>query len=306
MKTKASSRWLMKASPCVREVNYGEHVSSHTSSGPCELGFSTPLRIIYDHELVMYRDCVCRLEFEDGETLCGPDSFIIVRPGEWHSELCVESRGGSRSWCHFDWEAQEARPKAPIMSFASKAPGYGLCRKAPGFVPLELLKGSVRKPSRCYELAARMEALMKTGGSHERMLAGAVLHELLIELLDAEGEPQEGSGGVETELPLASRMRRALDLAALHGRGEDGMKELLSEFRFSYEHLCRTFKKAYGVSPLGYLHAQQVAKAKALLRGGELSVSEICERVGMNSPSYFAKTFKAHAGTTPSEYRAKA
>ncbi len=305
MKKGAQSRtWLMKASPCVRPTGFEDIVPSHTSFERCVENFSTPLRIIYDHEIIMYRDCSCKVEFEDRELLCAPGSFIIIPPGKWHSEVCVETNGGYRYWCHFDWQFQSVRANAPIMTFATNKPRYELCHPAPEFVPMELLHGKIPCPERAYELAERLKALTVSGSHHEMLIAGAVLHELLVELLDAAPVSEEAApGGEEKEAPLASRMRRALDLASASQRGETKMAELLSEFNYSYEHLCRVFKEAYGVSPLRYLHAQQITKAKTLLRGSELSIAEICFNIGMNSPAYFTKTFRELTGKTPSAYR---
>jgi len=294
----------MKAAPCIRPVGFEDSVPSHTSYGKCESGFSTPLRIIYDHELIMYRDCVCSMEFEDGEMICGPGSFIIIPPGKWHSEACLETNGGYRYWCHFDWQFQSVVANSPVMTFAAKKPRYELCHPAPDFVPLELQSGEIPNPERAYMLAERLKSLTASGSHHDLLIAGTVLHELLIELLDK--SPVEGDADVQEDrktLSLASRMRRTLDLAASQRRDGSKISEPLSEFNYSYEHLCRVFKGAYGISPLRYLHAQQITKAKTLLRNTDMSVSEICFDIGMNSPAHFAKTFRAFTGKTPSDYR---
>ena len=43
-------------------------------------------------------------------------------------------------------------------------------------------------------------------------------------------------------------------------------------------------------------------KAAALLADGELNVSEVSYKVGIQDPSYFNKVFKAHYGVVPSRY----
>jgi AraC-like DNA-binding protein len=305
MKRGTQSRtWLMKAAPCLRPIGFGDQVPSHTSYGRCDDSFSTPLRIIYDHELIMYRNCICSIEFEDGEIICEPDTFIIIPPGKWHSEVCIETNGGCRYWCHFDWQFQSVGANSPVMTFATNKPHYELCHPAPDFVPPDLQQGKMPRPEQAYELAERLKSLSASGSHHEMLIAGTVLHELLIELLDEAPEEegpdaQEGAG----RLSLASRLRRSLDLAASQRHDDAKMTEALSGFNYSYEHLCRIFKAAYGISPLRYMRAQQITKAKTLLRNSELSISEICFNIGMNSPAYFAKTFRVFTGRTPSEYR---
>src|SRR5271170_3546429 len=99
-----SSAWLRRISPSLRPVERHARIRSHTSSGKCAANFTTPLRIIYDHELILYHNCTCSIEFEDRALVCEPDTFIIIPPGVWHSELCLRTRKGRRYWCHFDWQ----------------------------------------------------------------------------------------------------------------------------------------------------------------------------------------------------------
>lgn len=61
-------------------------------------------------------------------------------------------------------------------------------------------------------------------------------------------------------------------------------------------------KDMTGMSPNKYLMDQRMTKAADLLADGELAVSEVCYRVGMQDPSYFNKCFKAHFGVVPSKY----
>ncbi|WP_148927967.1 helix-turn-helix domain-containing protein [Paenibacillus methanolicus] len=44
-------------------------------------------------------------------------------------------------------------------------------------------------------------------------------------------------------------------------------------------------------------------RAKKLLDQTQHTVQEICDRLIYDNQSYFIKTFKAHAGVTPAEYR---
>ena len=48
-------------------------------------------------------------------------------------------------------------------------------------------------------------------------------------------------------------------------------------------HLSREFRLAYGESPYGYLMTRRIERAMALLRRGDLSVTEVCFAVGCSS-----------------------
>lgn len=71
-------------------------------------------------------------------------------------------------------------------------------------------------------------------------------------------------------------------------------------------HFSRQFKKAYGESPYSYLMTRRVERAMALLRGGDLSVTEICFEVGFTSLGTFSTRFAELTGMPPSVYREEA
>jgi len=71
-------------------------------------------------------------------------------------------------------------------------------------------------------------------------------------------------------------------------------------------HLSRQFRLAYGESPYSYLMTRRIERAMALLRRGDLSVTEICFEVGCSSLGTFSTRFTELVGVPPSTYRAQA
>ncbi len=71
-------------------------------------------------------------------------------------------------------------------------------------------------------------------------------------------------------------------------------------------HLSRRFKAAYGESPYSYLMTRRVERAMALLRRGDVSVTEACFEVGFSSLGTFSTRFAELVGMPPSEYRERA
>jgi len=71
-------------------------------------------------------------------------------------------------------------------------------------------------------------------------------------------------------------------------------------------HLSRQFKLAYGESPYSYLMTRRIERAMALLRRGDLSVTEICFEVGCSSLGTFSTRFTELVGMPPSIYRQEA
>jgi len=87
---------------------------------------------------------------------------------------------------------------------------------------------------------------------------------------------------------------RPLDVAAL------ARTALMSTAHFS-----RQFRNAYGETPYAYLMTRRIERAKALLRRGDLSVTEVCLEVGCTSLGSFSASFTQLVGETPTAYRAR-
>src|SRR5215203_1091398 len=71
-------------------------------------------------------------------------------------------------------------------------------------------------------------------------------------------------------------------------------------------HLSRQFRRAYGESPYAYLMTRRIERAMALLRRGDLSVTEVCFAVGCSSLGTFSTRFAELVGVPPSVYRRQA
>lgn len=70
-------------------------------------------------------------------------------------------------------------------------------------------------------------------------------------------------------------------------------------------HFSRSFRAAFGETPYSYLMTRRIERAKALLRRGDQSVTEVCFAVGCTSLGSFSSRFTELVGETPSAYRAR-
>ncbi|MGW5677605.1 helix-turn-helix transcriptional regulator [Streptomyces sp. NPDC003860] len=70
-------------------------------------------------------------------------------------------------------------------------------------------------------------------------------------------------------------------------------------------HFSRSFRAAFGDTPYNYLMTRRIERAKALLRRGDLSVTEVCMEVGCTSLGSFSSRFTELVGESPSAYRAR-
>jgi AraC-like DNA-binding protein len=68
-------------------------------------------------------------------------------------------------------------------------------------------------------------------------------------------------------------------------------------------HLVRTFRTAYGETPIRYLSRRRIERAQDLLRYANLTVTEICVAVGFTSLGSFSSRFSALVGESPTAYQ---
>jgi AraC-like DNA-binding protein len=102
-----------------------------------------------------------------------------------------------------------------------------------------------------------------------------------------------------------ARLRRARDLMDREYARPLDVAELARTALMSPAHFSRQFRAAYGETPYSYLMTRRIERAKALLRGGGLSVTEVCLAVGCTSLGSFSARFTELTGETPTAYRAR-
>jgi AraC-like DNA-binding protein len=81
------------------------------------------------------------------------------------------------------------------------------------------------------------------------------------------------------------------------------VEALARDAHLSAGHLSRQFRLAYGESPYSYLMTRRIERAMALLRRGDLTVTEVCFAVGCSSLGTFSTRFTELVGVPPSVYR---
>src|SRR5204863_8479496 len=81
------------------------------------------------------------------------------------------------------------------------------------------------------------------------------------------------------------------------------VEALARSAHMSAGHLSRQFRVAYGESPYSFLMTRRIERAMALLRRGDLSVTEVCFEVGCSSLGTFSTRFTELVGVPPSVYR---
>jgi AraC-like DNA-binding protein len=110
----------------------------------------------------------------------------------------------------------------------------------------------------------------------------------------------------EQHLRDLARLRRVRDRIDREYAQPLDVEALARGAHMSAGHLRREFKLAYGESVYGYLMTRRIERAMALLRRGDLSVTDVCFAVGCSSLGTFSTRFTELVGVPPSTYRRNA
>jgi len=102
-----------------------------------------------------------------------------------------------------------------------------------------------------------------------------------------------------------AHLRRARDLMDREYARPLAVAALARTALMSSAHFSRQFRATYGETPYAYLMTRRIERAKALLRHGNLSVTEVCAAVGCTSLGSFSARFTQLVGETPTAYRAR-
>ena len=111
------------------------------------------------------------------------------------------------------------------------------------------------------------------------------------------------SEGVSPSPHLQRRIREVQIFLEENLDRDVDLRTIAREASLSPYYFTRQFTAYVGVPPYRYLIGLRIERAKDLLRGSELTVTQICHRVGFNSLSHFTTTFRQHTGFSPSAYR---
>ncbi|EHJ01620.1 two component transcriptional regulator, AraC family [Clostridium sp. DL-VIII] len=82
------------------------------------------------------------------------------------------------------------------------------------------------------------------------------------------------------------------------------LERVANNFGLSVYYFSRTFKEVTGINFSEYVNKCRIDIAKELLSSGELSIKEVCYKVGYNDPNYFSKVFKKYEGISPVNFKA--
>lgn len=80
------------------------------------------------------------------------------------------------------------------------------------------------------------------------------------------------------------------------------LEELSKNMNISPQYFSRLFKEETGYNFIEYLTFVRIEQSKLLMHSTDMSIKEICYRVGYGDPNYFSRLFKKNTGLPPTTY----
>ncbi|HEX9783955.1 MAG TPA: AraC family transcriptional regulator [Opitutaceae bacterium] len=205
-------------------------------------------------------------------------TVFILFPGVWHCYAPDRDTGWTESWIELSGPVPERLRE--LKTLDPKRAVYHL-----GPQP-ELTEAM----DRCHRLA---QGLPSTYAGQLSATALQVLA-LVLTLRDATSGPPRH---VETIV------QRARNLLVERCDQPLQIKQLARELGVGETHFRRAFKAHTGLSPKEYVMDLRLRRVRTLLQGTSLTITEIAERMGYNSPYHLSAAFKKQTGHSPSAWR---
>lgn len=158
------------------------------------------------------------------------------------------------------------------------------------------------KPEHSSILAAmrRLDSLYQEKPACFEMQAYSILFALWAALLASSRKTAQEAGTEDPHLPI---VRRMVEFIRSHYMERITLEQIAASGGVCRSSCCQLFKKHLGHTPNDYLNSYRLERGVELLRSGSLSVTEIADRCGFSSSSYFTELFTRSKGCSPSAFR---
>jgi AraC family transcriptional regulator len=117
----------------------------------------------------------------------------------------------------------------------------------------------------------------------------------------AEAASRLSSVRASTRAELMRRVLRGRDFLLSRMDESVSIADAARAAGISRYHFFRAFRAAFQVTPHQFLTTQRLARARALLRSGKHTVTEVCLESGFQSVGSFSSLFRRHFGVSPQQ-----
>lgn len=232
-----------------------------------------------EHQIFYIRDGKGTVKFKCGKCIqVKAGSVNILRPNEWHRQMPDAKAGWEEVYIGLGGEMVERVVRElfpnhePVVIDTSSVPKFDTNIMS---LVAEILADEADKP-----------------------------HSLAIKALSLIASLAEIRSGMNEDASTYIAIRRANFYIARHLSETIDLGALAHRSGLSYSYFRRCFRAYTGCSPLAYQLSLRIWRAKRLLKGTDMPISEIAKALGFYSQAYFARFFRKDTGMSPTSYRA--
>ncbi len=230
-------------------------------------------------------------------------SYLVLNHGQEYA-VTIDSPEPLESFCLFFEDGFAERVRLSLTSPAEALLDDPGRRGA----PLRFFEKTYRHDDVVSPLLLRLRGALASRRNEPGWL-GERLHAVVERLLAVDERTRRAADDLPSLRPstreeLARRLHRARDFMDASFDEPLSLDDVAGAACLSPNHLLRTFRALFGMSPHAYLTGRRVERARALLAAEEPSVTEVALAVGFESPSAFSRLFRKRTGLSPAAYRA--
>lgn len=232
----------------------------------------------------------------------GDRSYLLLNHGQPYS-LALEGAAPVESFCVFFAPGFAEQVRRSLSASAEQL----LSDPARPFEPAPLFERTYPHDELVSPALLAMRRALAAGVAEPAWLDER-MHALMAGLLAAQGAAARAAQAMPAARPatraeLYRRLHLARDYAEAMFAEPVALADLADVAGMSANHLLRSFRQAFGQTPHQYISALRLARARELLAGTDLPVTEICLAVGFTSLGSFSWLFRRSVGLAPAEYR---
>ena len=154
-----------------------------------------------------------------------------------------------------------------------------------------------------WETALKLKVQVENSNSMHRQYGEALGVLLAHDLVRINGNADPLSATADRGGLAGWQRRRLAEYIEEHVSDDTPLATLAQLVQLSPYHLCRSFKRSFGMPPLKYHATRRIERAKQLLAERELPITKIALAVGFSETSTFTAAFHRLTGQAPSRYR---
>jgi AraC-like DNA-binding protein len=279
--SKVDQRWGIHASsfgevhvPAGRSYPAPQHPKNHSLSW--EKG-----RVLQEFQLLYISEGEGQFESADHAlSLVQQGTLIVLFPGVWHRYRPTPERGWTEHWIELQGSIVESWRRETLLDPATPLFHLGV---APEILAI-------------FSAAGHLARTKPLGFQVKLGLLGLQILPYLAWPLPVPGTPSQR---------LERIVQESLNVLASNLDQPLSPESIAQEFHVGYSRFRGAFKAQTGFSPKQYRLEIRFRRTADFLRHTDMTIKEISERLGYNSPYHLSVNFKERTGLSPQRWRLK-